>query len=511
MKLLIKLNFSNDNVLFQIIDSFYENIYVILLLNINKDIILNENNLKSYENLIFYREPTYPINDFINSNVKDLEWDVILTSDKLFKPIKKGFDEFILNNSVKDIMWWKDDEYEQSSIFSIKRDYYDKNGYILNPIYNTFDYSIKEFKEISSILKNSMYMQYDTLFELVEFDEDKYVYDRRKKFNFTLLNVENILEKEEVKEIDVIIKPSKEFKNDHINNFVNKIYCINLDRRSDRWEHMKNQFARFNINVERFSAVDGKSLRKKELKIKHDDLGNNVRGAQGALKSHRAILKEAIDRDYDRIAVFEDDIIFCDDFIDRFDYYANVVPKDWDIMYLGCHYNNSPSPKMVRTYIYKNERNFGCFAMILNKQMIRKIYELTEPEEKTIDDYISTIIKIHNVYCFIPFFVKTIKTVSDISTNQEEFEYEIVNKHFSPKVLLYKVPEKKPVVKEKTISSESDILGRYLSSSSDFYIYKSNMLIFDSKNNRQNIRLYKDYFEVYGRRFSYMGINVKSR
>ena len=43
-------------------------------------------------------------------------------------------------------------------------------------------------------------------------------------------------------------------------NKIDKTYCINLDRRPDRWEKMKTQFIDHNIQVERFSAIDGRLL-----------------------------------------------------------------------------------------------------------------------------------------------------------------------------------------------------------------------------------------------------------
>ena len=42
-----------------------------------------------------------------------------------------------------------------------------------------------------------------------------------------------------------------------LNNYFDKIICINLDRRPDRWREAQEQFKKAGITVERFSAVDG--------------------------------------------------------------------------------------------------------------------------------------------------------------------------------------------------------------------------------------------------------------
>ena len=46
-----------------------------------------------------------------------------------------------------------------------------------------------------------------------------------------------------------------------LSNYFDKVYCINLKRRLDRWEKVTNTFNKFGFDeVERFEAVDGKEL-----------------------------------------------------------------------------------------------------------------------------------------------------------------------------------------------------------------------------------------------------------
>ena len=42
-----------------------------------------------------------------------------------------------------------------------------------------------------------------------------------------------------------------------LNDFFEKIYCINLNRRMDRYKECVEEFKKINANVERFSAIDG--------------------------------------------------------------------------------------------------------------------------------------------------------------------------------------------------------------------------------------------------------------
>ena len=86
-----------------------------------------------------------------------------------------------------------------------------------------------------------------------------------------------------------------------LNEYFDKIYCINLDRRPDRWEKCSNLFERDGIIVDRFSAIDKNNI-KNESKI--------ANGPLACLSSHWNILNKALKEGYEKILIFEDDISF---------------------------------------------------------------------------------------------------------------------------------------------------------------------------------------------------------
>lgn len=45
-----------------------------------------------------------------------------------------------------------------------------------------------------------------------------------------------------------------------LNDYFQEIHCINLDKRTDRWEECLNEFNKHNLKVNRFSAVYGKEV-----------------------------------------------------------------------------------------------------------------------------------------------------------------------------------------------------------------------------------------------------------
>ena len=45
-----------------------------------------------------------------------------------------------------------------------------------------------------------------------------------------------------------------------LNQYFDKIYCVNLDRRPDKWAEAVEEFKKNNMEVERFAAIDGQTL-----------------------------------------------------------------------------------------------------------------------------------------------------------------------------------------------------------------------------------------------------------
>ena len=68
-----------------------------------------------------------------------------------------------------------------------------------------------------------------------------------------------------------------------INSHFNNIYCINLDRRTDRWEECLIEFKKHSLDVERFSAIDGKDLK---------SLPGLNSGQVGAIYSHMGVIQK---------------------------------------------------------------------------------------------------------------------------------------------------------------------------------------------------------------------------
>ena len=104
-----------------------------------------------------------------------------------------------------------------------------------------------------------------------------------------------------------------------INEFFDKIYCINLDERVDRWEQAQKEFDKLNVKgVKRFSA------------IKHTN------GALGCRESHLNIIKEAKQLGLKNVLIFEDDLLVVEEEHDIESALTQLPTLEWELFYLGA-------------------------------------------------------------------------------------------------------------------------------------------------------------------------------
>ena len=131
----------------------------------------------------------------------------------------------------------------------------------------------------------------------------------------------------------------------HINQFFDHVYCINLDRNTQRWQSTKDQLDKHDIMAERFSAIDGRyhhfknsKYVTKGLNIYHHNKKINSAMA-GLIYTHKLILIDAISKGYNSILILEDDILLVDNFNEMFDKSIKELPGDWEFFYLGGQYD----------------------------------------------------------------------------------------------------------------------------------------------------------------------------
>lgn len=117
-----------------------------------------------------------------------------------------------------------------------------------------------------------------------------------------------------------------------------RIVCINLDRRTDRWqcfqEHLADADWPFG-RVERFSAIDGHQ-------VPTPKWWRAGAGAWGCHQSHVAVMQRAIQDGVGSLLILEDDIVLIDGFAERVGAFLSMLPQDWDGLMLGGQHLEPP-------------------------------------------------------------------------------------------------------------------------------------------------------------------------
>jgi GR25 family glycosyltransferase involved in LPS biosynthesis len=190
-----------------------------------------------------------------------------------------------------------------------------------------------------------------------------------------------------------------------LDNLFDRIYCINLDRRTDRWESVQNEFKKFNIkNIIRFSGIDGNML-------KNDTVLLN--GELGILLTHLEIIKKAKLDNLDNVLIIEDDVIFSDEFL-NIQSYMKEVPDDWDFIYFGGNHIYGKPPQKINEKILKLNFTVALQCVAIKKTMFDKIIEILPKKQKQVDGYYADFHKSCNAYCFYPNIAKQKEGFSDI-------------------------------------------------------------------------------------------------
>lgn len=160
-----------------------------------------------------------------------------------------------------------------------------------------------------------------------------------------------------------------------------KIFCINLDTRKDRWASCENQFKKFEIKnrVNRFDAI----------KYSDQNLNKKTISQIGCALSHYRILKQSYNNKYSNVLILEDDFCFLkspDLLNSKLTNCFAELPEDWDIFYLGTYMVHGYKYKPAQQYsnnLIKINTGFCTHAICYSASGIKKILNLLKLENNT--------------------------------------------------------------------------------------------------------------------------------
>ena len=202
--------------------------------------------------------------------------------------------------------------------------------------------------------------------------------------------------------------------------------CINLDRRTDRWQRFSSQPACAKMiqsgQLKRWSAVDGKNIdwlndkrvslvAKRNIKEKwrrsHEDL-NSV-GGIGCALTHISIWKWLVDSDHDAVIVFEDDAKVPVDFYKRLQIAVDnsriLQSGDYDLIVPAATARLSEEP--VERFVKKVDYFMCLQCYIITKECARKFLAKVFPITEHIDLWMCLYKFIYGLrlYCINPMWI----------------------------------------------------------------------------------------------------------
>jgi GR25 family glycosyltransferase involved in LPS biosynthesis len=219
--------------------------------------------------------------------------------------------------------------------------------------------------------------------------------------------------------------------------------CINLSQRTDRREWVENHLNSFNIPFEFFNAKTS-TQNYDNLKF----LQGIKSGGIGCALSHYELIKNLNDNKI--LGIFEDDVLLCEDFLERFDYIENNFNLDWDIFFLSSFYHlNTDNNRWHKSgdfeftgtkYIHRVYGSFCTHSYLVNpnsKDKILKLIRENSHKSYAIDHLYILIQPELNCFSFTPGMANQIVSHSDIDNtvkNQNTFEKTVGPHYFVNKL-----------------------------------------------------------------------------
>lgn len=198
-----------------------------------------------------------------------------------------------------------------------------------------------------------------------------------------------------------------------INNYFDKAYCINLDRRPERWKEVDSEFKKHSLIVERVSAIDGNP----------DNIKTSIDpGAVGCILSHCKIVKEASESGFRQILIFEDDVVFDEELQEKFEQRYQQVPKDWDILYFGGNHNGIPL-EMISENVGVTKKTYTTHAYAVKKSIFSTVINLFPKLIGEADVMYASLQKSFKCYVFMPHLAWQRNGFSDILKKNVNYDF----------------------------------------------------------------------------------------
>ncbi len=207
-----------------------------------------------------------------------------------------------------------------------------------------------------------------------------------------------------------------------LDKYFDKILVINSRQRPDRLRDMTERFKSLGMVKDhfeftekyKFEAIWGGHFDSSKLPITYHRGLNN--GEIGCYLSHLAIYKLIEENKWNRTLILEDDAVFTQSFFDWFEKQYELLPKDFDMWFLGRgnydYQNQKKGQKELEMFgvvkeigngLYESKRNWLTHAYVVNGRCAKYIHDNVSKEMYlTVDGVLADVQENLNVYSSNP-------------------------------------------------------------------------------------------------------------
>lgn len=215
------------------------------------------------------------------------------------------------------------------------------------------------------------------------------------------------------------------------------IYCINLDRDTDKKVHVLTLFKKYNLKVKFIQAIDGKKLPARKTMSSYSlgeavkTIGRElVKSEIGCGLSHKSIFQEIVDQGIEEALILEDDVYF-DERLSTILKAVAGMKNRYDILFLGHHSCNAVEIPTAYSFYCKEcltddyvvtkllENVCGTYGYIVSLEGAKKLLGQLNKISKPIDHYTGDIDTL-KVYGVVPPVISIDKKYHTMSTIEEE-------------------------------------------------------------------------------------------
>lgn len=193
-------------------------------------------------------------------------------------------------------------------------------------------------------------------------------------------------------------------------DFVDNVFLLNLEERSDRLDASEKELNRFDIPYTRWSAI------------------KDFDGKAGLKLSIVQLFQYCLKNEYKRICVLEDDFsVLRTNFNELMDKCIEQLPEDFHLFYMGGNVWKQPTRKSAN--ILQTPAIYSTHAIIYTKESMEYILKQLDSPLPYDTILVNSIQKLNKTYCSFPLLISQKNGYSDILKKEVKYDVYIEKRY----------------------------------------------------------------------------------